>query len=192
VTTLTEKVVALHCALDGAGVPHAFGGALALAYHVEEPRATRDIDINVFVPATNVGSVLAALPPGVARDRETERAILEQGQGRLFWGDNPVDLFFSTHAYHDEAAARVERVPFVGVEIPILGATELAVFKAFFDRTKDWADIEEMLRTEAVDVHRALGWLIDLLGRDDQRVARFETLLARPAPEREPRFDPPA
>ncbi|MCQ3971301.1 hypothetical protein, partial [Klebsiella pneumoniae] len=29
--TLTERIVALHAALDGAGIPHAFGGALALA-----------------------------------------------------------------------------------------------------------------------------------------------------------------
>ena len=42
-----ERAVALHRALDDAGIPHALGGALALGYHVSEPRGTRDIDVNV-------------------------------------------------------------------------------------------------------------------------------------------------
>ncbi len=47
--TLPEKVLRLHKALKRRKLPHAFGGALALAYCTEEPRATRDIDVNVFV-----------------------------------------------------------------------------------------------------------------------------------------------
>jgi len=43
--SLPEKVVAIDSALTG--LPHAFGGALALAYYAE-PRATVDIDVNVF------------------------------------------------------------------------------------------------------------------------------------------------
>ena len=37
--TLTERIVALHAALDTAGVPHAFGGALALAWCTQPPVA---------------------------------------------------------------------------------------------------------------------------------------------------------
>ncbi len=48
--TLTERVAALHAALRGAGIPHAFGGALALAFCTAEPRGTQDIDVNVFLP----------------------------------------------------------------------------------------------------------------------------------------------
>jgi hypothetical protein len=50
VSSLPEKVVAIDRALDD--VPHAFGGALALAYYAE-PRATVDIDLNVFVPVAD-------------------------------------------------------------------------------------------------------------------------------------------
>lgn len=49
-----------------------------------------------------------------------------------------------------------------------------------------------MLRTAAIDLHRALGWLVDLIGHDDERVARFEALLDVPSAAAEPRFDPPA
>ena len=42
----------------------------------------------------------------------------------------------------------------------------------------------------SVDTHRALGWLVDLLGADDERVARFTGLLRHQrAPE--PRFGRP-
>jgi hypothetical protein len=54
VTTLVEKVLALSEALTAAGVAHAFGGAIALAYWTEDPRGTRDVDVNAFVPASRL------------------------------------------------------------------------------------------------------------------------------------------
>ena len=64
--TLPERIVALEGAL--AVVPHAFGGALALAYYAE-PRATIDIDLNVFVPADRFPEVAGPLLElGVAAD----------------------------------------------------------------------------------------------------------------------------
>lgn len=187
-STLSHKVLALETALDGAEIPHAFGGALALAFHVQEPRATRDIDLNIFVPSERVREVFGVLPVGISRDERAERLIRDEGQVRLLWGDNPVDLFFSTHAFHEEAAGRTVDVPFEGVAIPILGATELVVFKALFGRPKDWVDIESMLDAGTVDVHRVLGWLVDLRGSDDARIERFRTLLDRPPPGPEPNF----
>ncbi len=56
--TMAERVAAIDDAL--AGVPHAFGGALALAYYAE-PRATIDIDVNVFVPPASFATVLDPL-----------------------------------------------------------------------------------------------------------------------------------
>ena len=58
--TLPEKILAVHDALGA--LPHAFGGALALAYYAE-PRATIDIDLNVFVPPTQAAAVLGVLGP---------------------------------------------------------------------------------------------------------------------------------
>ena len=187
---LAAQVIDLERALDAGGVPHAFGGALALAFHIDEPRATRDIDINVFAGPHRARAVFESLPPGVAWGDEDLRQVADSGQVRLFWDETPIDLFFSTHVFHDEASLHVERVPFDGITIPVLGATELVVFKAFFDRTKDWADIEAMIEAQDADVHRALGWLVDLLGADDHRVARLAAVLERQPPKGEPRFDP--
>jgi hypothetical protein len=38
---LAERVLALHRALEDADVPHAFGGAIILAYATMNPRGTR-------------------------------------------------------------------------------------------------------------------------------------------------------
>jgi hypothetical protein len=177
VIELADKILAIDAALVAAEVPHAFGGALALAFHIEEPRGTRDIDVNVFCGPQSVIEVFQSLPPEVRWSDSDVRAVRRDGQVRLFWGETPVDLFFSTAEFHDWTSARCRTVPFAGATIPILGATELLVFKAFFDRTKDWADIEEMVAVGSADLHEALGWLVDLLGADDQRVDRLRKLM---------------
>jgi hypothetical protein len=53
-----------------------------------------------------------------------------------------------------------------------------------FNRTKDWADIEEMIEAGAIDPDRALLWLTRLLGRADEVTLRVATLIDRhpPAP----------
>ena len=56
--TLAQRIVALDRAL--AAIPHAFGGALALAYYAE-PRTTIDIDLNLFVPVDRYPDVAAPL-----------------------------------------------------------------------------------------------------------------------------------
>lgn len=188
--SIVDLALALHDALDDAQIAHAFGGALALGYHVDEARGTRDIDINIWAPNAEARRVLEHLPPGVAWDENDVRAIERDGQVRLFWGDTPVDLFFVTHAFHEAASLQTEEVPFGTGTVPILAANHLAVFKAFFDRTRDWADIEAMLDAQTIDVHIVLGWLVDLLGPEDHRVQRFDALKGRQRPDQEPRFNP--
>jgi hypothetical protein len=43
---LSSRIVAVHEMLDSLGVPHQFGGAIALAWY-RSPRATTDIDLNI-------------------------------------------------------------------------------------------------------------------------------------------------
>ena len=59
-----ELVEAVHEGLDSAGVGHGFGGAIALAYYVGEPRATRDMDINIAESAPAVTADLPAIDWG--------------------------------------------------------------------------------------------------------------------------------
>jgi hypothetical protein len=182
---LEERVVELHRALDQGRVPHAFGGALALAYWILRPRATADIDVNLFVPAAECDRALAVLPDGIEQPEGTEERTRRDGQTRLWWEGTPVDLFFDYAPIHDDAARERMVVPFLDGEIPILGPVELAVFKAMFDRTKDWADIEAMIAAQRLDIDAVRQALREMLGSDDHRFARLEEaqrLAAGPSP----------
>jgi hypothetical protein len=172
--SLAEKLLELHARLQKAGIEHAFGGAIALAYWTLEPRGTRDIDLNLFMPAADCGPVLATLPDAMPHDQSTVEAIAKDGQIRLWWDDTPIDLFFSYEPLHDEAARNRRMVPFEGEQIPVLGPVELAVFKAMFGRTRDWADIESMLTAGSLDLDAVRDHLASLVGKDNERLARLE------------------
>lgn len=177
--TLAQRVVALHRALARKKTPHAFGGAIALAYWTREPRGTRDIDVNVFVPAREGSAVLGALPPGFAVTEETAETIAADGQVRVWWDDTPVDLFFDNVPVHADAARHVRVVPFAGARIPILGPVELAVFKAMFDRTRDWADIEAMVAASTLDLDAVRSVLATVVEPEDHRFARVDEAVRR-------------
>lgn len=173
--SLVDRIVAVCDHLDRADLPWALGGALALAYATEEPRATRDIDVNVFVPAVEAARVFGALPAGVAHSDADLAAAATDEQVRLWWDDTPVDLFFSADPFHAEVAGRCREVPFAGRTIRVLSAEDLAVFKAMFDRPKDWVDITTMHEANSIDLHLAADRLADLLGPDDPRIDRLRT-----------------
>jgi hypothetical protein len=176
VSVLADRLLAVHAALDDARVPHAFGGAIALAYCTQEPRGTRDVDVNVFVDARRAGEVLGALPPGVTVSGDDVEAARRDGQVRVWWDDTPVDVFFDGHEFHGVAAAETRLVPFAAQEIPVLGCTALAVFKLVFNRTKDWADLEAMVEAQAIDRAAVVGWTVRLFGTADPRTDRIIAL----------------
>ncbi|MEA2346283.1 MAG: hypothetical protein QOG62_70 [Thermoleophilaceae bacterium] len=172
-TSLPEKLVEIHRALAKRRVPHAFGGAIALAYWTSDPRGTSDIDVNIFIPAERPERALRALPEEIAQPDGLAELIAQDGQTRLWWGETPVDVFFDYHPLHEAAAEHRATVPFAGTRIPILGAVELAAFKAIFDRTRDWADIEAMLAAGTLDLSQLRETLGRLVPKDDRRFAKL-------------------
>jgi Nucleotidyl transferase AbiEii toxin, Type IV TA system len=178
-STLAGKILALTAAL--AEIPHAFGGAIALAYYAE-PRATIDIDLNVFVDASRLDDVVRPLAVlGVALDGPAIAEVVQRdGQVRVFWDVTPVDLFFSYDPFHRAAASHRRSVPFSDKEIPILAPEHLIVCKAIFNRPKDWVDIDAMLEIETVvDAAEVLRWVGRIAGDDDQRFDRVAAVLTR-------------
>ena len=175
-SVLAERLIAVHTALDAAGLPHAFGGAIALAYCTQEPRGTRDLDVNVFVQVDRSDEVLAALPQGVRVTRAHRDRARRDGQVRLMWAETPVDVFLDTHDFHREVARGVRSVPFETTAIPVLGCEALVSFKAMYNRTKDWADIEAVLAAGAVDSRQVLDDLRAFLGPGDPAVIRLSAL----------------
>ena len=171
---LTERILVLHQSLGA--LPHAFGGALALAWCTEDPRGTSDIDVNVFLGVQAADDTLAALPTGVAIGPKQRAQLRRDGQTRVFWEQTPVDLFLNTTRFHEEAATRVVTHPFLGTPLPFLACSDLAVFKAFFSRPKDWVDLADIAAAGRLDILHTAGVLSEFLGAEDPRVARVLAL----------------
>lgn len=180
-----KRAVAVLQHLAEAGIGSALGGALALGFHVEEPRATRDVDINITLPRREAPRALQALPEGPEWGPEELATIARDGQVRLLWDvpdgtRMPLDLFFAEHPFHTVVAERTVTVSLLGAEVQIISATDLVVFKALSARRKDWADIEEVVRhaPPSFDLAEAVRWLVEILGPDDTRIGALRSLAA--------------
>jgi len=173
---LPAKIVELHQHLSAAQLPHAFGGALALAWCTGQARATIDIDINVFVTTQRMDEVFAAFPKAIVATQVQRQTLERDGQVRLWWEQTPVDLFLNTLPFHERVASRCRWEAFMQQPIPFLACQDLAVFKAFFNRTKDWADLEAMQSAGTLDKSAVAAILIEHLGQDDERIATLMAL----------------
>ena len=182
--SIVEKIVALHTSLFEGDVAHAFGGALALGWCVADARGTVDVDINIFAPTDKVSSTVTHLPAPVRWDHDDVALLQRDGQARLWWDRTPIDLFFNTTEFHEQAATRARWEPFGGMELPFLACRDLAVFKAFFNRQKDWVDLQAMADAGMLDREVVLGVLVHHLGGNDDRVERLHGLV--PQEERDP------
>lgn len=180
---ILRRLLAVHDGLDDAGLPHAFGGAIALAFHVGQPRATSDIDVNITGDPDDPERVFRSLPGPVRWDADDGRACRCDGQVRLWWReepfDTPIDLFLPQHPrLHELVVSRAEQVELLERTIPVLSATDLMIFKVWHDRRKDWADIEAMLAYDKADHREAAEWITELLGADDARIDTLRALVA--------------
>ncbi len=175
---LVDKLFALHDALTAESLPHAFGGAIALAYCVEEPRGTRDIDVNIFCDAANAQKVLGALPEAVEVSADDIERVERDGQARLFWDGVPIDVFLNNVPLHEAVSNAVVWVPLEGRQAPVLDCASLVIFKSLFDRTKDWADIEAVALATPEDIETAAETVAKLIGEDDDAYRRLAAIRA--------------
>lgn len=173
---LVEKLFTIHDSLTEAGLAHAFGGAIALAYCVEEPRGTRDLDVNIFIDASKAEPVLASMPRGIRVRKKDIAKVKRDGQARLDWGGTPIDVFLNNIPLHDAVAASVVWVQLEGRDVPVLDCASLVIFKAFFDRTKDWADIEAIAIATPEDIEGATATIAELIGEDDPAIEKLKAL----------------
>jgi hypothetical protein len=173
---LVAKIRKLHKTLSVGGLSHAFGGALALAWCTERARGTIDIDVNVFVTSDSTRAVLDALPSGVKVTKVDESMLARDGQVRVWWDKTPVDIFLNSTDLHQPMSERIRWEVLGGESLPFLSCSDLALFKAFFNRTKDWADLEAMHEVGTLDIASLRSTLVQYLGDDDERLQRLDEL----------------
>lgn len=181
-TSLVVCVEQVHDCLDRHSIRHAFGGALAMAQYTD-PRATMDIDVNVFVPVASASEVLAVLGTiGLEPETDPDRWRPISGL-RLRWPDEayPVDVFPSVDDAYELIAGRTELHPFGTADkpTPFLSAQDLAMFKLSFGRDKDWVDLRAIAAARPdIDVDAIEELLIGLRGPSmHPRVARFRAMI---------------
>jgi hypothetical protein len=168
-------------ALEAAAVPYAIGGAIAYGFW-GVPRGTRDLDVNVFLPAERADAAIEALiAAGLEIDRAAfRRTALERGDARGRYEDIPVDLFFISIPLHESAAHRTARVTLMNSPIRVLSAEDLTVFKLLFFRGKDVVDVERLVAVQGdrLDRDYVRSWLVACVGEDDERVRRWDAISA--------------
>lgn len=176
---INEIALLLARALHEASIPYALGGAIAYGYW-GAARGTKDVDLNVFVPAESPEAALTVLASAdlrfeLAAALESAR---DRGDVRAWHGDVPVDLFFNSIPLHESAARRAVEVTLLGNPVRVLSSEDLTVFKLLFNRPKDLLDVERLvaLRGSSLERDYVREWLVDSVGTTDSRVAYWDQL----------------
>ncbi len=178
--TIVNRVLDVHRLFVEAGQPHAFGGALALAY-VIEPRGTIDVDVNVFLPferANEVATLLTTL--GLTPTLPIADVNPIAGIRFVHLTDPvPVDVFLSVDERYRETQNRVRHHPFGpdATILPFLLPEDLTVFKLSIGRDKDWVDLRQIAAAEPnLNLEYVEEQLLTLRGPSmHPRLARFRS-----------------
>lgn len=171
-------------ALDAHRLPYAVGGALALAYYAP-PRATVDVDVNIFVsPSSGLDSALAALRSvGFEPDESNEALARRAATEGQFRGDVEgvrVDVFVPAIEFYAELESRRRTVTLLGKPLWVVGPEDTCVLTMMFFRRKDLADVEAVLRDQGDALDRAFvrSKLVALVGSDDPRVTTWDEIVS--------------
>lgn len=180
--SLVEVITALIRALEQSEIPYAFGGAVALSAW-SEPRATVDVDLNVWVDEQGYGALFDTLEEAGA---EVDRGGAPQRARTTGMMDARVagyrlDIFVPSVQFYDEALARRQRVRIAGLDTWVLSPECLAVFKLLFFRAKDLVDLQRLVEVQGgkLDAGFVRRHVAAMMGEDDVRVVRWDEITGR-------------
>jgi hypothetical protein len=178
-TDAFEAGIQIAAALGRHKVPYALGGALAYGQY-GIPRATNDVDVNVFVGPEQLDDVFNALRSlGVVVDAVAARSAAEREGLMVLWlGPFRLDVFTPSIDFAWEAARTRVRYDISGTAVWFLSAEALCVFKLLFFRGKDVVDLERLIAVQgaAIDSPYVRARIVEMLGDDDPRVATWDRL----------------
>ena len=156
-------------------------GALALAI-AGVPRGTADVDVNVFVSDQRLAEIFNLLiTPGVEIDVPGATARAQKdGMFVARWDGMRIDVFLPSIPFaHEAERTRLRITAADGWSGWFLSAEALAVFKLLFFRGKDIVDLERLAAVRAdLDTSYVRKWIVDMMGEDDDRVRRWDAIVA--------------
>ena len=171
--------------LEGAKLPYAIGGALALGVHGVS-RSTQDVDVNVFVQADQLEALLALLQANSVQVDAAKARTEGVSEGVFFcWaGTTRIDVFLPSIDLSWEALRTRVSATVQGTPTWFLSAELLSCFKLLFFRPKDLLDLERLVASSsALDVGRVRAIMVETMGGDDERVRAWDDIVQRFGPK---------
>jgi hypothetical protein len=155
--------------LERESIPFVVVGGLANAVW-GEPRATRDIDLKVYMGERSFGE-FADLVAAEFAPSEPIPGTPDLIVSIVVLPEIVVDFLIAIPGYEEVVLARAQVRAFAGMQLPFCSPEDFVVYKVIADRPKDWADVE--------------GVLIEQGGRLDQGyihewIVQFAEVLERP------------
>jgi hypothetical protein len=176
-----EVGLSLARTLEARQVPYALGGALAYGVWAL-PRATKDVDLNLFVATEQLPGALDALASaGVVFEREAALASADAEGMFVGWlGACRIDVFTPSIPFSWEALKTRVALDVGGTRAWFLSAEALAFFKMMFFRGKDLVDLARLISSSGkrLDAPYVRRWLVETMGEDDERVRKWDELCA--------------
>ncbi len=176
-----DVALAIARGLESSAVPYALGGALAYGVWAL-PRATKDVDINLFVTPEQLPAAMDALSKsGVVFDQaEAVRQAEEEGLFIGWIGACRIDLFTPSIPFSWEALKTRVRIDVKDTSVWFLSAEALSFFKMMFFRGKDLVDLERLISNQGphLDAPYVRRWLVETMGEEDERVRKWDELCA--------------
>ena len=140
--SLVDAIASIIDHLEQAGIDYALGGAVSYSAWAE-PRATRDVDVNIWVTPDRLDAAFDVLTAaGVRIDRAVARRDADvRGMFVGHHGEYRIDVFLPSVPFYAEALQRRRRVRLAHRDTWVLAPEVLAVFKMLFFRPKDLVDV---------------------------------------------------
>ncbi len=174
-----EAGLRIASALEKRGIPHALGGALAYGQY-GIPRATNDVDVNVFVGPDRLDEVFAALYDlGIQVNPAVARAAAER-EGLMVFRMGPlrIDVFTPSIDFSWEASRTRVSHDIEGQSVWFLSVEALCVFKLLFFRGKDVVDLERLIAVQGdlINASYVRERIVEMLDDADPRVETWDRL----------------
>ncbi len=143
------------------------------------PRATKDVDITIFVPEAELPRAFDALErAGLMFDRSAAtRDVARIGLFKARSGKMIVDVFLSGHPQYDAMKTRRLSIEIASTRLWFISAEDLCLHKLIYGRPKDLIDLERLIAVRPdMDLSYVRTWMTRMIPAGDRRFAALDDL----------------
>lgn len=174
-----EAALILAETLEASSIPYCLGGAIAYGQY-GIPRATKDVDVNVFLEPDALAPLVAALTPlGLRFPTDPSVDAAREGLVVAHWAGYRIDIFTPSIPFSREAERTKVYFQLGERGAWFLSAEALCVFKLLFFRGKDLVDLERLVavmghQLDAAYVRRKI---VEMMGETDERTRAWDRVM---------------